>query len=46
MRFAWSGEKYDPMEAGDELSIMLVKAAVQGFSYDYSDGVNRLILAV
>lgn len=46
MRFVWSGEKYNPMEEGDDLSIMLVKAVVQGCSYEYTDGVNRLALKI
>lgn len=46
MRFAWSGEQYDPMEEGDALSLKLVKAAVRGHSYDYTDGVNRLMLKI
>lgn len=46
MRFAWSGEEYNPMEKGDEFSIKLVKAAVRGYSYDYTNGSNRLVLRV
>lgn len=45
MRFVWSGEKYNPMEEGDELSIKLVKAAARGCRYDYTDRSNRLVLS-
>ncbi len=46
MRFAWQGERYDPMENGDELSVMLVKASASEFSYDHTDGANRLIIKI
>ena len=40
------GERYDPMEDGDELSVMLVKASVSGFSYDHTDGANSLVIKI
>ena len=46
MRFAWNGERYNPMEDGDELSVMLVKASVSGSDYDYTDGANSLIIKI
>ncbi len=46
MRFAWLGERYDPIERGDELSVMLVKASVSGFSYDHRDGLNSLVIKI
>ncbi|MCD7981472.1 MAG: hypothetical protein LUF32_04020 [Clostridiales bacterium] len=42
MRFEWSGEPYNPMEEGDELSITLVKAYLKDADYTYADGENRL----
>ncbi len=46
MRFAWRGERYDPMESGDELSVMLVKASISGFSYDHRNGANSLVIKI
>lgn len=44
MRFVWNGKGYNPMEEGDEISLMLVRAAVRAQAYEYADGVNRLTL--
>ena len=44
MRFTWRGERYDPMENGDEISIILVKASITGYNYDNTDGVNSLVV--
>ncbi len=46
MHFAWRGERYNPMEDGDELSVMLVKASVSGSDYDYTDGANSLVIKI
>ena len=46
MRFAWHGERYNPMEDGDELSVMLVKASVSEFSYNHTDGANSLVIKI
>ncbi len=46
MRFTWNGTDFDPMQEGDELSVKLVKAAIQGYEHAYSDGVNRLIFTI
>ena len=46
MRFAWHGERYNPMEDGDELSVTLVKASISGFTYDYTDGLNSLVIKI
>ncbi len=46
MRFTWSGADFDPMRDGDELSVKLVKAAVQSYEHTYADGVNRLIFTI
>ncbi len=46
MRFTWNGTDFDPMQEGDELSVKLVKAAVQGYEHTYSDGVNRLVFTI
>lgn len=40
----WRGKQYNPMEEGDELSLLLVKAAVKESSFTYTDGVNHLIM--
>ena len=46
MRFTWQGERYDPMEDGDELSVKIVKASVSGFRYDHTDGANSLVIKI
>lgn len=46
MRFAWRGERYNPMEDGDELSVMLVKASVSGSDYNHTDGANSLVIKI
>ncbi|MDO4317743.1 MAG: ABC transporter permease subunit [Lachnospiraceae bacterium] len=44
MRLAWNGRQYNPMKEGDELSLMLVRAAVKEYAYDFADEKNRLVL--
>ena len=46
MRFTWHGERYNPMESGDEISIMLVKASISGFDYNHTDGANSLVIKI
>ena len=44
MHLAWTGPSYDPMEAGDELSLKLVRAMIKEYRYDCADGKNLLTL--
>lgn len=44
MRFVWTGGRYNPMEEGDALSLLLVKAAAKEYKYEFADRENRLIL--
>ncbi len=46
MRFAWQGERYDPMESGDIISVKLVKASISDFNYEHNDGSNSLIIKI
>ncbi len=46
MHFTWRGAAFDPMREGDELSVKLVKAAVQSYRHTCTDGVNRLIFTI
>ncbi len=44
MRFVWKGQQYDPLTEGDEISLMLVRAAIKDSKYIYEDGANRLVV--
>ncbi len=46
MRFKWSGEEYNPLENGDEISLCLVKAAMIDGVYEYENGTNRLVISI
>lgn len=46
MCFVWRGDRYNPMEEGEEISIKLVRAAASDYSYDYADGENRLAVRI
>ena len=39
---SWQGTPFDPLEAGDELSVRLALAKTTGSAYTYEDGVNRV----
>ena len=39
---SWRGVPFDPLEAGDELSVRLALAKTTGSAYTYEDGVNRV----
>ncbi len=46
MRFIWQGERYDPMESGDEISVKIVKASVSGYGHEHTNGANSLIIKI
>ena len=46
MRFKWQGEKYNPLEEGDEISLCLVKAAMKSGDYTYGNGTNRIVISL
>ncbi len=46
MRFVWGGRGFDPLEEGDELSVMLLKAFIKESKYSFEDGENRLTLII
>ncbi len=42
MRFVWTGEEYNPLEEGEELSVTLVKAFLTSDTYTWEEGRNCL----
>ena len=46
MRFWWKGAEYNPLEMGDELSILLLRAALAEDSYTFAEGENSLLTVV
>ena len=44
MHFEWKGEEYNPLKSSDEISICLIKNACTSGEYNYSDGVNHLVI--
>jgi len=44
MRFVWKGEKYNPFEEGEELSVKMARSIAEESRFQYKDGVNRLEL--
>lgn len=46
IRFLWKGREYHPLENGDEISLMLVKAVTLDSSFTYENGENRLMVSI
>lgn len=44
MRFVWDGRQYQPLEAGEEISVRLAKSVVTDSSYSYENGKNHLVV--
>lgn len=44
MHFEWKGREYNPLKSGDEISICLIKNALNDWKYDYLNEVNNLII--
>ncbi len=46
MRFEWEGEEYNPLVKGEDISLKLIKAQINGSEFTYKDGHNRLVLSL
>lgn len=46
MRFEWGGRRYNPMEEGETISILLVKAFLKDAVYTYENEENRLVVTL
>ena len=42
MRFVWPGERFDPLEEGEELSVKLLRAYCPKYEFSYENGKNDL----
>ena len=42
MRFVWPGERFDPLEEGEELSVKLLRAYCPKYELSYENGKNDL----
>ncbi len=42
LRISWAGERIDPIQQGDELSIRILKHSARQMDYQYTDGKNMV----
>ena len=42
MKVEWRGEAYDPLAEGDQLSVALIRNALQDMKYEAADGKGVL----